>query len=153
MKMTLKFFTLLAMYWACGVIFFCVIPPLVIPVCAFFWPIYVLPIWAGAALIFAFCGLLWQSLNYSDEVAVDCEQYKLNTTLPMGLIRIRNLAVLPLDEIKKKMRAQSVTEHMHVEGDWLDGYNLSVYYDDLEEWKKGEKVASKFKDKMMAKKR
>lgn len=145
MKMITKFFVAFGMLWLIGIVFFCIIPPLVIPVCAFFWPMWVLPLWIVAALIFAIVTLTWQAFNWKDDIRVGDEEYKLETTLPMGVVTVRNLGILPLEEIKKRLRDGTAIEHVHVSGDWIEGYKLTVYYDDLDEWRKGKVIAEQYR--------
>ena len=145
MKMLIKFLVALGLCWLMGVVFFCIIPPLVVPVCAFFWPMWVLPLWAAAALVFAIVVMVWQSLYWCDNIRVSKEQYELATTLPMGVVELKRLGVFTLEDAKKTINAASTVEHMYVSGDWIDGYSLIVYYDDFSELKKGHKAAEKFR--------
>lgn len=89
--------------------------------------------------------MVWRSLYWCDSIRVSKEQYELATTFPMGVVELGRLGVFTLSEVKEKIHAVSVVEHMHVSGDWIDGYDLTVYYDDLEEWEKGHKAAEKFR--------
>jgi hypothetical protein len=95
-----------------------------------------LPIWGILALMFAVSVVYRDVLGCKRTVRLAKEKNIFPLSGFLGSVSISNLTLPMLRDLRKKLHG-SKAECFYVSGNWLDGYNVVVYYNAEAQWQQG----------------
>lgn len=116
--------------WLMGLVFFCIIPPIVLPVITYTWWPWGGVIWGGLAAIFALVLTTKAFLEGVNKFTIRESDYDLLITGDLAVVEVGPCGPL---RFKKVFEIAEDDKHpfdaKHVKGNWLDGYSVTFFYD------------------------
>lgn len=146
MKFLLRTLFSVVGYWLGGLVFFCIVPPLILPILTVFYPIVMIHILAVLTSVFVIAGVTWQRNYGSNQISVEKIAFNDGTKLPMGILTIRNIGLRPCENLCDKLEKDTRIENVYQEGNWIDAQTIKIYYDDIDQLDKAYKIAANFQN-------
>ena len=133
-------------YFLGGLLFFAIVPPVILPILSFFFPTIVLPIYVILACFFAFWGIAWTDGFSSDCLIKAKIKYQFSNHETLYVIHIQHIGKVIGAELLEKLKQETSPEHYYRKTTYLKKSQIYLYYNDAKKAAKAYKIIEDFKN-------